>query len=318
MMKRLYMLVICLYALTGAAQQTTRYNQYLLNSYLINPAYAGTHNNYEFMAGRHAQWIGFDYAPVSMFFSTTYTYRPNFNYKGWHGFGGYVENDKRGMFTTKSVYLSYSYHVRISKGYNMGMGLFVGGKSVGVSNSARNTADPALNLALKPIIFYPDIVPGFRLYSKKMFMGISVRNLYKYNLTQGSKKIGTDSKLIPTIYFNYGRKFHSATNEFTIVPSVNVQTSILSKPLVDVSLLVSYKNRIALGATYTVLNSATANLQVQILKNVVFGLAYNYATNGLRNAAANSAEAIIGITPTMGNEPVNNRNRVARCPDFDF
>lgn len=318
MSKRISILLFCCWAFFAGAQQTMRYNQYLLNNYLINPAYAGTHNNWEFMMGRHSQWLGFDYAPTSMFFSANYTYRPSYNYKGWHAFGGYVEQDKRGIFTTKSVYLSYSYHVRLSSGYNMGLGLFVGGKSEGVSNSARNINDPALNIPQKSLLFYPDVVPGFRLYSKKMFMGISVRQLYKNNLTQGSEKIGTNSKLIPTIYFNYGRKFRSAANDFVFVPSVNVQTSILSKPLVDVGLQVSYRNRIAVGATYTVFNSMSANLQLQLLKNVVFGISYSYATNGLRNAAANSVEAIIGFSPIMGNEPTNNRNRVARCPDFDF
>ena len=318
MLKKFSILILVCVALFSEAQQTMRYNQYLLNNYLINPAYAGTHNKWEFMTGRHAQWIGFDNAPTNTFVSTTYTYRKNFNYKGWHGFGGYVEQDKRGFFTTKSVYVSYAYHFRLSRGFNMGLGMFVGGKSMGLSVKAGSAIDPALNIPKKAVMLYPDFVPGMRLYSKKMFLGLSVRNLYKNNATQGEKKIGTNSKQIPTIYFNYGRMFRSAANDFIFVPSLNVQTSILSKPLVDVSMMVSYRNRIGLGATYTVFNSVTANLQVQILKNVVFGIAYNYATNGMRNAAANSAEVILGFTPIMGNEKPDLRNRVARCPDFDF
>jgi type IX secretion system PorP/SprF family membrane protein len=317
-MKFRIVILVCFGCFALNAQQTARYNQYLLNNYMINPAYAGTHNNWEFLMGRHSQWLGFDYAPATTFFSATYTIRPNFSYKGWHGLGGYIEQDKRGVFTGKSVYLSYSYHFRISKGYNLGFGMFVGGKSLSVSNSIAYSDDPALIIPRKAIYYYPDFIPGFRLYSKKMFMGISVRQLYKNNLKQGSKEIGTDSKLIPTISFNYGRKFRSAGNDFIFTPSTNVLYSVTGKPLMDLAFNASYHNRIGVGAIYNVNNSVTATMQVHITKKIVFGIAYNYATNGLRNAYANSLEAMFGFTPAGADDQPVNRNRVARCPEFDF
>jgi type IX secretion system PorP/SprF family membrane protein len=316
--EKIMILMLCFIGVIAKSQQTMRYNQYILNSYLMNPAYAGTNNKWEFMTGRRQQWIGFDFAPTTLFASMTYTYRKNFNYKGWHGFGAYVEQDRRGSFANKSVYVSYAYHFRISGGYKMAFGVFVGAKSVALSNAAIITNDPAFSQNRQIINLYPDIIPGYRLYSKKMFLDISVRQLTINRLQQGNQEIGTNSKLIPTLYFTYGQKFNSSTNDFTFVPSTHVQWAITGKPLVDAGIMVFYRNQIGLGTTLTFNNSFTTQLQVQALKNIVFGFAYNYATNGMRNAAANTVEVIFGFTPVMSSDQPVNRNRVARCPGFDY
>jgi type IX secretion system PorP/SprF family membrane protein len=314
-----FLFLTLLVAATGLAQQTNRYTQYTLNNLGMNPAYAGSYQNkVEFMMGRRNQWYGFDGAPVSNFFSANYGYRANYSYKGWHGFSAYVEHDKLGAFTQKSAYLGYAYHLRIFNGVNMGFGLMAGIRTFGLNNALGSPEDPAFANNKSVVRTYPDLIPGFRLYSKKMFLDISVRQLYVNRIKQGSKQIGTDAKLPPHYYITYGRKIHTAYNGLVIAPSVHVQSSLLSLPQVDVACMVYYHKRVGVGANYRVNNSVSGIVQVNVLKNVIVGFAYDYTTTKFRAAAANTYEFMIGLSPIMASDDKLNRNRVANCPSFDF
>jgi type IX secretion system PorP/SprF family membrane protein len=313
------LLAAFLIVITAPAQQTNRYTQYTLNNLGMNPAYAGSYQNkVEIMMGRRNQWYGFDGAPVSNFVSVNYGYRPNYSFKGWHGFSAYVEQDKLGYFTQKSAYLGYAYHVRVFNGLNMGFGLMAGIRTFGITNGIGGAEDPAFANNKSLVRAYPDLIPGFRLYSKKMFLDISVKQLYVNRIKQGGKQIGTDAKLPPHYYITYGRKIHTGYYGLVVAPSVHVQSSLLSLPQVDLGCIVYYHKRIGLGANYRVNNAISGILQVNVMRNVVVGFAYDYTTTKFRAAAANSYEFMVGISPIMMSDEKLNRNRVASCPSFDF
>jgi type IX secretion system PorP/SprF family membrane protein len=313
--------VLIVLSLPSIAQQTDRYTQYTLNSLAMNPAYAGTYQNkVELMMGRRNQWYGFAGAPVTTFMTINYGYRANYSYKGWHGFSGYVEEDKTSAITSKSAYLGYAYHIRVITGVNLGFGLMAGIRTFGLSNGLANPADPAFQATKQVVRTYPDFIPGFRLYSKKMFLDVSVRQLYKNRIEQGDKKLGsTGAKLSPHYYVTYGRKIHLGYNNFMMVPSVHIQSSLLTLPQVDLNCMVYYHKRIGLGANVRVNTSFSGILQVNITRNIVAGFSYDYATTKFRHGAANTYEFMIGVSPVMsGDEKVNHSKRVANCPTFDF
>jgi len=288
-----------------------------VNAFGQNPAFAGTHDKFEIIMGRRMQWYGFAEAPTTTFMSGTYTIKNKYSYKGWHAVGIYVEEDKQGLFVQKNMYASYSYHLRINNGLKLSAGIFAGVKQGGLSAKAYSVNDPALqnnNL----ITMYPDFIPGLRLYSKTFFLDLSVKQLYKNTYSQGKNKIGTNSKLPPHLYLTFGRKFRDASNEFLFIPSLHLQSVLLGLPTVDASLYVYYRQRIGIGAKYSVNNSVAGIVQIHFLKNAMIGLAYEYTTSKFRFAAANTFEVIMGIIPVGGDDKSFNRNRVARCPDFDF
>ncbi len=300
------------------AQQTNNYGQYTLNAYGMNPAYPGSHPGLEFYTGRRMQWVGFDNNPRTTFLSATYTIKPRFSYRAWHGLGAYVEEDKRGLFLSKSTHVSYAYHTRIVTGKFISFGLAVGLRTVGYSTSLQSSYDPALQNLSKNLNIYPDFIPGFRFYSKKMYLDLSVRQLYKNQLKQGSKESGTPSKLVPTFYFTYGRRIHLGSNEYIIIPNVHIQQSLRSLPLVNFGLLAYYRKKVGLGVNYRVNNALAAQLHVRFLKNAICGISYEYTTSKFRLASANTLEIILGFTPMGGDDDRSMRTNVAACPDFDF
>lgn len=327
MKKRLFSILV-IFVINGAvAQQVPRYSQYILNNYGINPAYAGSNTGIELKAGRRQQWIGMPFAPVTNFFSAVYTIRPNYSFRGWHGFGTYIEQDKAGIFTNKSYGLSYAYHLRILGSVKMGFGLGLGFRSLGISSASLSFDDPVLQMTRKTSLHYPDFTSGIKVYSKKFFLDLSMR---KYPLVNPRKnKVGEGNLDRPVIYFTYGEKFHTSANDFLLVPTVHMQLTIMDTklfkkgspfpiPTVEAGIMAYYRKRFGMGAQYRISNTLTGLLQFKILRNGVLGIAYDYSLGMMRYAAPHSFEIILGFSPMISDEERFTPRDVSRCPDFDF
>jgi type IX secretion system PorP/SprF family membrane protein len=303
----------------GFAQQTPFYSQFVLNNYMLNPAYAGTNIGLEAVVGSRIQWIGMPGAPVTNFASVMYGHRKNFSYKGKHGYGFSVEDDRRGMFTSKSVYISYAYHIRIFTGWNLAAGIAGGIRQMALSQILEDRNDPAFNFQKSFFMIYPDFIPGVRMYTKKLFFDVSIRQLYKNNLQQGDKHFGsTASSLDPTLIFMVKRKFSLGNNVWTFTPAASVQATLKNTPFVQANCMLFYDRKIGVGASVNGRSFASAILQVKILKNIYMGIAYDYTISRLRAAAANSVEVMLVLTPGGGDDDKNYSRRVANCPDFAF
>jgi type IX secretion system PorP/SprF family membrane protein len=302
------------------AQQAPQYSQFTLNHLPNNPAYGGTHLGMEIWMGKRYQWLGFDNAPEQTFVSVMHSWRRNYNYKAVHSVGGYVEQDRLGVFNFKSAHVYYAFHLKLSRMWKMGFGLFAGARSAGVNSAIINAGDPAFNF-VKPVLYmYPDFVPGWRIYSRDLFFDVSVKNLYKNKLQQGSQKIGDDSRLISQPIIMAGYRYHSSTNDFVFVPALKIQGLIaLQRPLVDVNLITYIRKRVGVGVTYRVGVSASAIVQIRIKNNIMLGFAYEYMVNRLRYYYPGTTEAIFGFSPILGtDEERPSVNRAVMCPEFDY
>ncbi|HTA61138.1 MAG TPA: PorP/SprF family type IX secretion system membrane protein [Bacteroidia bacterium] len=311
------------------AQQTPSYTQFVFNQYGSNPAYAGTNLGMEVVTGRRIQWLGFDNAPVTTFGSFTYAWRKNFNYRAKHAIGAYVEDDRAGLFSSKAAYVSYSIHFKIFTGLNIAAGIFAGVRQVGLANALYDPNDPALN-DLKSntslLTVYPDIIPGMRFYTKKLFIDVSVRQLYKNELQQTSlingstKQIGSPAtKLDPTYTFVIKRKIPLGNNIWMLTPALKVQSTYKAIPLVDANIMLFYDRRVGVGASLRGNSFVSAIFQVRFLKNIVAGFGYDYTIGKLHTAAANTVEVMLSFTPGGGGDDKNVGSRsVANCPDFSY
>lgn len=269
------------------------------------------------MVGRRNQWKGFAYAPETNFAGITKAFgKKGYKYY-WHGVGAYVEQDKFGVFANKSLYGSYAIHFKLSPNYFFSFGIAGGVRSISVTNTIFNADDPALDQN-GPKVILPDFLPGIYLYSKKLSVGISVRNLYKNTLSQGSKEIGTKGRLLPTAIFTASKKIRSAGYDFIFVPGVNIQSNFVGIPSAQFNFMTYFRQRVGFGISYRMHDAVSAIVQIRILKNVVVGFAYDYTISKFRSANANSTEFMIGLTPIMSSEGYNAPGDAADCPKFDF
>ena len=313
--------IFLLFSLTMIGQQTTQFTQFIFNKYGYNPAAAGTNINsgIEVIVGGRKQWIGFENAPTSNFLSFNYTIKPQRSYKRWHNVGLYLSRDKAGIFRSESYYVSYALHLPITNKYKISFGVFAGARNFALDRGVISMDDPVYG-ATYPNYFlaYPDFIPGIRIYSKKIFLDISIQQLYKNRLAQGDKQIGNKSVLAQQLYVSYGKKFF-LDNGFTIVPAINIHSSFMYIPSMELNVMAYYKKRIGIGATIRNKDFISGIFQVRFYKIMTAGFSYDYSINRLNRSTPNTIEFMLGITPmmtAMGTE--KGKHNVAKCPNFDF
>jgi type IX secretion system PorP/SprF family membrane protein len=318
-MKRLLIYICFFIACFVSAQQTNQYSQFILNRYAYNPAAAGTSfkgGPIDVMIGTRRQWLDIDNAPRDNFAFFNYTFIPKRSYRKWHNVGAFVDQTHAGVFVNNSFYLSYSFHLILTKKLTASVGFFAGVKRFQLSINSLDRNDPAVQKSSYQLWSYPDIIPGIRLYSKKTFIDISVRQLTTTSQSGQNKQIGNKSKLVPHIYFTAGRKFW-LENDLLLTGAVNVRSTLTSIPSLEGCVMLSRPN-IAIGISARDNNFICGILQVRFLKNAVVGFAYDYSISRVRLAAPNTLEVILGFTPIEARDRFTKSSNVAKCPTLDF
>ena len=100
---------MCLLILVGSVsfgQQDPLYSQYLLNPFIVNPAYAGLTKNITALVANRSQWTGIDGSPVTMNASLHMALVNN-----KMGLGLTVLKDKIGTNKITEAHAAYAYHI---------------------------------------------------------------------------------------------------------------------------------------------------------------------------------------------------------------
>jgi type IX secretion system PorP/SprF family membrane protein len=316
-MKKIIQIIFCLFVLSASAQQTPEYSQYILNNYGLDPAAAGNSLKPEILFGRRVQWAGYG-GPVSQFISFNKAFAKESFRRYWHGAGIYIEQDQAALITAKQFSGTYSFHYQMIKGYTLAAGLSAGMRTQSFGSSLSNKNDPALSLYPPIVHVYPDISAGVRFYSKKFFVDVSAKQLYKNKIEQGSKMIGTPSYLRPHLYITLGEHFYSEDYYYVFEPSIHIQSTLTEFPSVSGGAMLYINKRAAFGLFGRWPDCIYGVIQLRIYKNIIIGYAYEYTLSRLMSKDANSNEFMIGVSPMLTPEGLPAKFNTSGCPVFDF
>ncbi len=306
--------------LGNKAQQTIMFTQYTFNKAGMNPAASGTDITKEiyYCVGLNRQWVGIDNSPNQSFLNVSYTIRPPRSYKRWQNVGVYFDNDNSGLIGSQGIYANYTIHYLIRKKLIASFGVFAGVRRYSRSTAGFDINDPAVAKTKTSLFLYPDIIPGVRLTDKKYFVGLSVRQISIYKLQDfKGRKIGSPSKLKPSVYMEYGRLM-TLNDNLLMMPSLALNTPILGLPLIDLNVMFYYANRVGLGAGIRNTSFLSGIFQIRFLENMTAGLAYSYPINAARYAAQNSFEIMIGVVPMGMDAKLTGRHSIAKCPVLSY
>jgi type IX secretion system PorP/SprF family membrane protein len=285
------------------SQQFPQYTQFIFNKIGYNPAASGTAVNaqFEIIFGGRAQWIGLSNNPKSQFVSFNYNFMPKRSYHSWHNVGAYIDQDQNGAFTHIDLWLSYTYHLLVSRKMVFSAGIFAGVKQYRFSANSFDQGDPAIQKSASAIIGYPDIVPGVRLSNKKFFIDASLQQISMFKLSGIGGQIGSPSKLIPHYIFSVGKK--GRLNDYhTIMLAANLKGSVITLPSIEINVMDYYNKRFALGASLRSRNFVCGIVQFRLVQNLNIGLAYELSINKMFRPAANTVEVMVSISPVFGGE----------------
>lgn len=285
----LCLVLACLFSTSLRAQQDAQYTQYMFNSLVINPAYAGTRDAISLTAIYRHQWAGFDGAPRSFSASIHSPVADKM------GVGFFLETDKIGVHNRVSAYGSYAYRIPTSEKTQLSIGLDAGilyyTSNWADAPNPSNPNDPQLANNVSNVI--PNFGLGAYWYGDRYFVGFSVPHLLSNRLD--------DTDLLNYVskydmhYFLTGGYVFDMGESVKCKPTVLLKSVPSKAPLeADFNLNFLFKDTFWAGIGYHTGSGIAAILQYEFANNLRLGYAYDFNLNGLSNTNSGSHEIMLG------------------------
>lgn len=279
--------IICAFILQSMySQQDSQYTQYMYNTPLVNPAYAGSRETITAFLLHRNQWVGLDGAPVTNNFSINMPVGDS-NF----GVGLNFINDEIGPVSENEISADLAYFIQVSENYKLSLGLKGTANLFQLDVNKLRVFDPAdpqfQNVDTE---FSPNVGAGLYLFSDKTYFGLSVPNFFEsYRYNDNNVEI-TKEKM--HFYFIAG-------HVFTLSPNIDFKPAILSKivegaPLqADVTANFLFFDKLTLGAAYRWDASVSALAGFQISDSWFIGYGYDLETTKLANYNSGSHEIFL-------------------------
>jgi type IX secretion system PorP/SprF family membrane protein len=277
-------IIVLLISSVMQAQQDAQFTQYMYNTVVINPAYAGSRNVLSINGVHRSQWIGLEGAPKTQTLSIHSPIGQQL------GMGLTVVSDELGPSTETYAHIDISYTLPLnSEGMNFAFGVKGGFYSLNVDFNKLliyNPTDAAIqNNNINNTS--PVIGVGGYLYTNKWYVGVSTPNLLETDHYTNA----TVSRASETMHL-YG----IAGYVFDVNPNLKFKPATMIKmvkgaPLsFDISANFLIRDKITLGTSYR-LDAAISGLAgFQISESMMLGYAYDLDTTDIRGYSSGSHE----------------------------
>ena len=281
------MLLVLLTGLKTYAQQDPMYTQFMDNLLVVNPGYAGSRDTGTIMLVSRNQWVSVEDAPVTNSFS----YNTRFKDQNF-GLGFSVMYDKIGPQKQTGVYFDYSYFLKVSDNYRLGMGLKGGVSFYRAALSELITIDP------DPIYsqdiyknFLPNLGIGGYLYSEKTYFGLSIPKLIENTITREDYETSYISKERIHVYLVGGHNFD--LNSDIQLKTNGMLRFVKNAPIsFQAMALAGFRERFWLGGMVRIGDAYGIVAQFQATHRILIGYSYDITTSEL-NMFSNGTHEIM-------------------------
>ena len=273
------------------AQQEAQFTQYMYNTTVVNPAYAGNSEGMSIFLLSRSQWVGLDGAPIT---SNISIHSPINNSLG---IGVSIYNDKIGPADESSIAIDFSYTISISEKYDLSFGLKASGNLLNIDFNQLNKYDENDYSFDTNIVnnFSPNIGVGLYLHSNKTYVGISAPHLMETTHFDKYANIGADSHVANERIHYY----LIAGHVFDLSPELKFKPAILTKvvegaPLqLDISANFLFSEKFTVGLAYRVNAAFSAMAGLQANDSWFFGYSYDLDTTRLANYNSGTHEIFL-------------------------
>ncbi|HYG51278.1 MAG TPA: type IX secretion system membrane protein PorP/SprF [Flavobacteriales bacterium] len=305
-------------ALPGNSQQLTQLSQYHMNHFVVNPAAMGLNDQLDLNLSFRQQWVGFDNAPQTYYFSGHALlggaqgpkYNPSLrtSHRGpvkaptvktgklKHSVGGNVMMDKYGPFQRLNFNGAYAIHVPLSKSMNLSCGIGIGGANLTFDQSKVTMLNPNdatyssfLGTGGTQQKFLADLNTGLYLYSQYLFVGYSTSQVLQQKMNFGDV---TNAKLKTHHYIIGGYRI-DINEDWCLIPNTLVKFMQPAPVAMDFNLRANYLDKFYMGVSYRHKDAVVgfAGLQYNGFK---LGYSYDYTISTLRKHNSGGHEVVVG------------------------
>lgn len=270
-----------------SAQQKVQFTQYMFNTLVINPAYAGADEALSLTFINRNQWSGVENAP------TTQTLSGHTLFKKQHlGVGLTLINDKLGVHKNLSALSSFAYHLKTGKSSYLSMGLQAGvhhKRSDYGSLAGSNNNDPKLSGAILSKAFF-DVGAGFYFRSPRLHIGFSAPELIPERISINDT---VSVQLSDVNYFLFSRYRFTVTENFEVEPGILLKF-LHGVPLsYDLNLNFIFLKVLTMGASYRKSESVDFLMKAQITPQLQLGYAYDHPVGEISRLSNGSHELMV-------------------------
>jgi len=284
--KVIFLFITLIFGLNVKAQQDPRFNTYLYNLSVINPAAAGTGNGLEIYGGLREQWAGIEGNPQ------TQTFNINKGFGEKVGLGFNVFNDDVFIVSDVGLFADFSYKLQLNSSTNLYLGLKAGGSFLNIDFDQLEVQNDNL-LRGKFSKFNPNVGIGAYIKKEKYSISLSAPRL----LSNDRFDENTESLADDRAHIFLGMQYIFAlSNSWDLKPQTML-TAVSGSPLsVDLILLAQYSDKFEFGANYRYDESVTAIATFVFSDFGKIGFAYGYSTNDIQDLNNGTIEIFAKFT----------------------
>jgi type IX secretion system PorP/SprF family membrane protein len=306
------LIIITLLLLTGTlkAQQYPIYSQYIFNGLVLNPAYAGSHVQLSASAMYRNQWVNFEGAPKTLFFSA---HTSLMNEK--MGLGLLINDDRIGSYSNQNIYGSYAFIIKTPKG-KLAMGVSAGLNILSADYGNLNLDDIADNsFASVTGNLRPNFGTGVYFYNKTLFAGFSVPFL----LNNGFGDVNLENTLNEIRSARYYYLNGGLMLPLNLEKTVHIQPSVLIRgqegaPLnFDINTSFIFYDLLNVGVSYRNIDAVVSYIDFKLSESFHFSYSYDWTTSAIRTASHGTHEFMLNYRVRL-----RDIHDDVKCPKFNY
>jgi type IX secretion system PorP/SprF family membrane protein len=288
-MKRILLtLVIGITMCNAYAQQTPQFTQYMYNTISVNPGYAGSREALTIVGLHRSQWVGMDGGPTTQ---TLSIHSPLRNDRIGIGFS--FINDKLGDENFNYLYADFSYSINLTENTKMAFGVKGGFSYYSLDGALLNNPtvfnDPYFQEKLNR--WTPNLGAGIYVHQPKWYVGLSSPKLIENDYA----KNGFYRALEQSHFYGIAGYVFDITKSGSVKmrPTGLVKFTKGAPVSYDATLSFLFNEKLWIGGSYRVDDSAGALVSFQLTRQLTIGYAYDYPMSDLKPYTSGSHEIMI-------------------------
>lgn len=287
MMKKTCFTILFFCTVVLHAQQEPQYTQYMYNTTIINPAYAGSKGDINLFGLYRAQWVGLEGAPTTANLSM---HKPIDGSK--MGYGLSVLNDKIGPSDETQFAVDLSYTLFLNNDNRLAFGIKASGNLLNIDYSKVSAYNSGENLMNENVSnrFSPNLGFGFFYYNSNSYLGLSIPMILDTRRYDDVVTSSVDQKY--HLYLSGGHVFDLDYN-LKFKPAFVLKQTAGTPLQVDLSGNMLFNNRFSFGVSYRVNIAVSGMAGFQISDTLFIGYGYDKETSRLNNIVSDSHELFL-------------------------
>lgn len=285
-MKKIIVAFFLFCNLATFAQQDPLFTQYMFNKLLINPAYAGSRENFTIDMLDRKQWVNIEGAPET-FTVSAHTAMRNKNV----GIGMYIVRDVLGASLNQSVMGTYAYRLYFAQS-SLAFGLQFGLKYYDMNWNEIKVKNPDYMFDPQDIRrVTPDANFGIYYQTNQYFLGISSKQLlgnkYGYAIDRGGK---TSFSTLTRHFYLMGGFALPLVDKIIFRPSMMAKYTPNAPLQIDVNASILFGDYFWVGASYRSKSAFTVLTEFKISDRLRVGYSFDLYINELQKVNYGSHE----------------------------